>query len=246
MSRPEFYGPDGSRKDRVINSRKPEKEPENEKDKGYFDLVFLFSPTASGGDDLVKFLKIPQKRIFTEFDETKLDKIIQTQKDLIDEKGLTKSPKILIIFEDIQSDSTFMTSKSFLKCFIQCRHLNISTFLLGQSWTRTPRACRLQANSIFFFPSSQSEVDLLCEEHCPPGATKKEFQELINIATNEPYHFLHINNREHHDKRFRHNLHSYLRINRQTDGMPQQSQQPQQSTQPGCDKCRYEICAGPP
>jgi hypothetical protein len=196
MSRPEFYGIDGS-------------------GKPYFDIVFLFSPTANGGDDLVRFLDIPKKRIFTEFDTTALDNIIATQKDLIEEKkDITKSPKMLIIFEDIQSDKKFMNSKSFLKCFIQCRHLNISTFLLSQSFTRTPRACRLQANNIFLFPCSRSERKLLIDEFTPPRLSKREFGDLIDHATSDDHSFLHINMREMPRTRFRKNLDEILKLQR--------------------------------
>ena len=111
LTRPEFYG------------------PQKEGEKSYFDLIFLFSPTAHGGDDLVQFLNLPPKRIDTTLDTKKLDHILETQQKLIETKGLLKSPKILIIFDDCQSDAKFLSTKSFLRCFIQCRHLNISTFL---------------------------------------------------------------------------------------------------------------------
>lgn len=190
MSRPEFYG----------------KTNKKDKKSGYFDVIFLFSPTANGGDDLVKFLDIPKKRIFTDFDASKLDKILDLQDSLVTDKGLDKSPKMLIIFEDIQSDSKFMNTKSFLRCFIQGRHMNISTFLCGQSWTLTPRKCRLQANNIFFFPSSNSEVDILLKEFCPPHTTNDQFLKMIKYATSDPYHFLHVNMRKPPRERFRHNL----------------------------------------
>ena len=190
MSRPEFYG----------------KTDKRDKKSGYFDVIFLFSPTANGGDDLVKFLEIPKKRIFTDFDASKLDKILDLQDSLVTDKGLDKSPKMLIIFEDIQSDAKFMNSKSFLRCFIQGRHMNISTFLCGQSWTLTPRKCRLQANNIFFFPSSNSEVDILLKEFCPPHTSNDQFLKMIKYATNDPYNFLHVNMRKHPSERFRHNL----------------------------------------
>jgi hypothetical protein len=197
LTRPEFYG---------------RTKPSNEKSQ-YFDLIFLFSPTADGGDDLVKFLKIPDKRIFTKPEPSILDNILKTQKDLIASKGIEKSPKILIIFEDIQSNAGgILNSPSFLKCFIQARHLNVSTFLLGQSWTKTPRACRLQANNIFFFPSSGSEVELLVKEFCPPHTDKKDFQKLVERATTDRYNFLHINMREPPEERFRHNLDKILTI----------------------------------
>jgi hypothetical protein len=190
LSRPEFYG----------------KTNPKDKKSGYFDVVFLFSPTANGGDDLVKFLEIPKKRIFTDFDKTKLDRILDLQDSIVTDKGLDRSPKMLIIFEDIQSDSKFMNTKSFLRCFIQGRHMNVSTFLCGQSWTLTPRKCRLQANNIFFFPSANSEVEILLNEFCPPHCDKKDFAKVVKYCTAKPYNFLSINMRVPPDQRYRHNL----------------------------------------
>ena len=195
MSRPEFYGPD-------------------KKGKPYFDLVFLFSPTASGGDDLVRYLNIDPNNIYTDFDQTALENLIAKQKQFIEKKGLMKSPKILIIFEDIQSDQKFMRSKCFLKCFIMCRHLNISTFLLSQSFTKTPRACRLQCNNVFFFQGSKSEHELICEEYMAPGLTKKEMYDLVDYATTDDYSFLHINMRCPFKTRYRKNIDEILALNK--------------------------------
>lgn len=190
LIKPQFYGADIKTKKR------------------YFDKIYLFSPTADGGDDLARFIQPDE--IHTDFNVSKLTRTIEKQAKLIKEKGLLKSPKILFIFDDIQSDAPFMRTKAFLRCFIQCRHLNISTFLCGQSWTKTPRACRLQANNIFMFPASQSEVELLSSEFSPPGLTKIRFKKLIEDATEKRYNFLHINMRKHPKERFRHNLDTIL------------------------------------
>lgn len=193
MTRPEFYG--------KING------------KHYYDIIFLFSPTADGGDDLVKFLDIPEKRIFSHFSNETLDDIIAKQKKLVEEKNdLTKTPKICMIFEDIQSDKKFMNSKSFLKCFIMCRHYNMSTFLLSQSFTKTPRACRLQCNNVLFFAGSKSEHKLIVEEFCPPRMSKNEFSDLVDYATEGDHDFLHINMREPPKTRFRKNLDQILEL----------------------------------
>ena len=194
LTRPAFYG------------------PEKEGEKSYFDLIFLFSPTAHGGDDLVQFLNLPPKRIDTTLDTKKLDHILETQQKLIETKGLLKSPKILIIFDDCQSDAKFLSTKSFLRCFIQCRHLNISTFLCGQRFNKTPKACRLQANNIFFFPASEGEIDLMVDEYTPANMTKKKFKEIIQYATEDRYNFLHINLRVKDEERFRKNLDEMINI----------------------------------
>ena len=83
-----------------------------------------------------------------------------------------------------------------------------------RSWTKLPRVCRLQASDIFFFPSSQSEVEIVSTEFCPPHTTKKQFQELVEHATGEQYQFLYISANSPPDKRFRKNLDKMLSVNK--------------------------------
>ena len=180
---------------------------------GYFDLVFLFSPTAGIGDDLVTHLDIPSQRIYTDPSTflVRLNHIFETQDGLIKSTGIAKSPKILCIFDDIQSASKFMNSDSFTKLFIAGRHSNISIIVAIQSWTRLPRVLRLQASNIMLFPSSNSEVELLADEYTPPGYNKREFMSLVMHATREPYNFLHINNQA-PDNKYRKNLDTVLSL----------------------------------
>jgi hypothetical protein len=189
----------------------------DDKKSQYFDLIFLFSPTADGQDDLVRFLKLPEKRIITDFNVSALDNIFDIQDNIIKSNGIEKSPKILIIFDDVQSDPKFMRTKSFKRAFIQGRHCNMSVFICCQSWTKLDRMCRLQASNIFFFPSSQSECSIVCEEYCPPNTTKKDFMGLLKHATSEPYSFLNIDvNQKDPKKKFRKNLDTYLTLNNET------------------------------
>jgi len=179
----------------------------NDEKSGYFDLVFLFSPTAGIGDDLVTHLDIPSQRIYTDPSTylARLNHIFETQDALIKSGGIAKSPKILCIFDDIQSATKFMNSDAFTKLFIAGRHSNISIIVAIQSWTRLPRVLRLQASNIMLFPSSNSEVELLADEYTPPGVSKREFMSLVQHATREPYNFLHINNQA-PDNKYRKNL----------------------------------------
>ncbi len=197
---PQFYGPTlktGS-KEQINKSR-------------YHELIFIFSPTALQ-DDLPEYLNLENKYIITEDFENKLEHIINTQRAIIERKKIENSPKILIIFDDIQSQDSFMRSGSFLKCFIQNRHYNISTILCSQSFTRTPRACRLQASSLFFFSGSMSEMELLIDEFCPPGMTKKQFMEMVKNTVKDKHSFMHINMKVSMDERYRKNLNFILKF----------------------------------
>lgn len=188
----------------------------NPKDKKsqYFDLVFLFSPTAEGGDDLVDHLDLDENKIITNEEQfyPVLDHILKTQKKLIEKNGLLKAPKILLIFDDCQSAEKFLRSDNFMKIFIAGRHYNISIIACGQSWTKFPRATRLQASNIILYPSSGSEVDLLVDEYTPPNKTKAQMKQLVAHATHEPFNFLHINNQVPIKDRYRKNYDTLLSI----------------------------------
>jgi hypothetical protein len=179
---------------------------------GYFDLTFFFSPTAES-DDMPEYLGIDKKRIVVDDFENKLEHIFSVQDRLIKSKGIEKSPKILLIYDDMQANAKFMRSKIFLRSFIANRHSNITTIFLSQSFTRTPRACRLQASNIMIFPASESEINLLVDEFCPAHTTSAQFYELVKEATKDQFNFLHINCKAPMQDRFRKNLDTILNIN---------------------------------
>jgi len=180
---------------------------------GYFELVFLFSPTAEA-DDLAEHLGLEKKRIVTSDFENKLEHIFTAQERIIKSKGLDKSPKILLLYDDLQADQKFLKSKIFMRSFIANRHSNITTIFLSQSFTKTPRVCRLQASNIMIFPASESEIALLVTEYCPPHTSEKEFYELVKHATKDRFNFLHICMRVAPEERFRKNLSTILNIER--------------------------------
>lgn len=194
--RPEFYG--------KTNKKNPKS--------GYFDLVFLFSPTCHH-DDLPQYLDIPESRMYDSNFEGPLKHIIKTQKGIIESKGLDKAPRILLIYDDIISQKKFMNSEFFTQCYIQNRHVGISTWVCTQSFNKIPRVCRMQANNLFIFAGSGSETEILTAEFAPPHTSKKAFENLIKHATNERYNFLHINMRCPPEERFRRNLDTILTIN---------------------------------
>ena len=181
--------------------------------KNYFNLTFFFSPTCYH-DDLPGYLDIPHNRMFDSNFQGPLEHIIKIQNQLIKKKGLDKAPKILIIFDDIISQKRFMNSEFFTKMYIQNRHLGISTWVCTQSFNKIPRVCRMQANNLFVFAGSGSEMEILAQEFTPPHTKKKDFENLIKHATKERYNFLHINMREPPETRYRKNLDVILNINK--------------------------------
>lgn len=175
--------------------------------KGWFDKIFLFSPTANG-DDIQKQLNIPAKHVFTDLEEAPelLEVILRSQKQALESTTADKAKQYAIIFDDVIGDTRFMNTKEFTQCFYQVRHVCCTTFICTQHFTRVPRICRLQANFIMYFAGSMSETEILVEEFSPPSMSKNDFRQLVVDATSGPYDFLTINMKVGWDERFRKNL----------------------------------------
>ena len=194
--------------------------PSERKPKGWFDKIFLFSPTANG-DDVQKSLGIPKKYVFTDLDEAPelLDIILNTQQEKIDgAKGADKVAQYCIIFDDIIGDTQFMNEKAFTRCFYQVRHVNCTTLICTQHFKKVPKICRLQANFVFFFQGSAAEVDIVADEYAPPMYSRNEFRRLVNEATNEKFSFLTINMKVPWDRRFRRKLGEFIKLHRLESG----------------------------
>jgi hypothetical protein len=187
-----------------------------EKPKGWFDKVFLFSPTANG-DDVQKSLGIPSKYVFTDLDEVPdvLDVILDSQqKKLDDGEGADTVEQYALIFDDVIGHTKFMNEKSFTRCFYQVRHVNCTTFICTQHFRKVPKICRLQANFVFFFQGSGAEVEMIVDEYAPPTYSKNEFREIVNEASGAPFTFLSINMKLGWDRRFRRNLDEFIVLDR--------------------------------
>lgn len=191
-------GKSGSGKSNVIANMLTKKEFM----KDFFDEIYLFSPTAKS-DDIVEHLNLKEEHIIDNLDESsiiKLNKIVDDNTEKIKKNGIkntAKNSKILIICDDCISEKIFIKSNILSKLATAGRHALISTIICSQSYTKVPRVIRLQAQGMIVFPSSNDELDLLCEDLCPAGMSKKDFLELIKYATEERYSFLFVN---HHVK----------------------------------------------
>lgn len=183
--------------------------PSEAKPNGWFDKIFLFSPTANG-DDVQKSLKIPKEHVFTDLDDAAelLDLILDSQqKELDASDGADEVAQYLIIFDDVIGHTKFMNEKAFTRCFYQVRHVNCTSIICTQHFMRVPKVCRLQANFVFFFAGSLAEVNMITDEYAPPMVSRNDFMNLVNDATNsKKFGFLTINNKVATEIRFRQNL----------------------------------------
>ncbi len=176
---------------------------------GFFDDIYFISPTAKA-DDLLQHLELDEDHIWDNLTDAaeNLRILVDNQAYDIEKQGISKAKKILVICDDCVGDKAFIKSDILLKIAIHGRHNLISSIICTQSYTKVPRAIRIQAQGLALFNgSSLDEVKLLCEDYCPAGYTKKKFSEVVGFATENPYDFLYINGHVKNLKeRFRKNL----------------------------------------
>jgi hypothetical protein len=201
LTRTEFYGGDDQGK------------------RHYYDHIILMGSTVDS-DDLYETLKSQKVHIETVLEPTASDiqQVLHYQKEKIKELGIAKAPRTLLVLEDMQTHSagkdSIMRSRPFLECFLANRHNNLSVWLAGQSYTATPRRCRLQARGLFYFAGAESELDLVAKEYGAPGLSKSEMKLVISYATKDPYSFLFVNMHLPWSTRFRQNLDTIINIER--------------------------------
>jgi hypothetical protein len=186
--------------------------------KGYFDIIFIISPTAGKLDDsysaLAKHKGKTVIRIINDLNADLIEQIMATNKKLILNNQVHKAPKILIVYDDVVADKKFMGMKSFLHSFIASRHYNASVIICTQKFNSVPRTCRLQANAIMYFRGTNGERETLVNEFSPAGYNKKETSAIFDYATRDPYSFLYINLMAPRSERYRKNLKEILRLKR--------------------------------
>lgn len=190
--------------------------PSKDRPKGWFDKIFLFSPTADG-DDVQKALGIPKAHVCNDMDEAPqwLALILKSQKEKLSGGGKAhKVPQYWFIFDDVIGETKFMNETTFLQCWYMVRHRNATTTCCTQHYKRLPKVCRQQASFIHFFAGNQQEVEQIVEDFAPPRYTKNEFRNLVTYATIEQYDFLTVCMKVGWVNRFRHNLGEILRLDR--------------------------------
>lgn len=190
-----------------------------ERPNGWFDKIFIFSPTA-GADDVQMKLGIPKNHVYTDFTEAPelLEVIQKAQMGKLEGGGKAHTvEKICVIFDDIIGETSFMATPEFKRMFYLVRHINGTTIICTQHFTKVPKICRIQAGFVFFFAGGANEVEVIVDEFAPPQYTKKEFRAIINEATKGSFNFLTICMKVPWKYRFRRNLSEFIHLGRLED-----------------------------
>ena len=135
----------------------------------------------------IKNLNEPSR--FTEYSNT-MDDVYNN----IDHYNPKRKRKILIVLDDMIAD--IMTNKRFQaiikELFIRCRKLNISLFLITQSYFIVPKKVRLNSTHYLIIKiHSKRELQQIAVNYSA-DIDYKDFLWIYRNCTNEPYSFLAI------------------------------------------------------
>lgn len=147
----------------------------------FFDRVVIISGTGST-DDLFKQIITKKIEIVSNDLLNKTKQLVNRRKAECESRGVSKCPKLLVIFEDVSSQKKLMASEEFMQAYVQLRHLGASVISCSHKLKSVPRMARISANGLVLFPSNQSETKQIIEDYSPSELTHKEFEQLIQYA----------------------------------------------------------------
>lgn len=164
--------------------------------KGFFDNIFLVSPTSTGDKKFEKLLKELDQdgKYYSECSDDTVGEIIdrlKSFKDSFDEREEGRKPHSLVIFDDCLAYLPKSMEKSrFNELITTSRHLKCSVWILVQKYNKVNPLIRAQQDLLsIFHTNNRRELESLEDDL---NLDKKQFKEIYEFATDEPNSFLHV------------------------------------------------------
>ena len=185
--------------------------------KNYYDQIIVLGNTARTDGMYEHLYDLHDDDIYTDDLEGECKRLLNEIKDECENEGVTNCPRRCIILEDATSEKKLIYSKSFIKLFVQARHLNVSIICSIHKLRAIDRAARINATCIFMFSPVKSDYNIFIEEYCPPSYDKNDFKQMLNYAFKKtedmPKPFLYYN-RSYDDlkNQFRRGFHEILNM----------------------------------
>ena len=156
-----------------------------------FSKIYVICPT----EKINRFYSdiVDEECIFDSYDEKWVNKLIDKMTEINSNKPAKERKNILLILDDLVSDTNFHQSPSFKKIIIRGRHINIAIILTFQYLNLIPPTARSNLDTLFVGQMNKQSVDLLISEFISGDISKEEFIKMYNRCTKD-YNFLVINN----------------------------------------------------
>jgi hypothetical protein len=177
--------------------------------KNCFSRIYIFSPSIHldmGWLVVKKYieedLKLKEtdddKFYYDHYDPADLQRILDNQKEVAEymKKRPDKYKKIyqiMIVIDDFSDDLKFVHNSPLLfALYCRGRHSAISTIISSQSYVCQAPLIRKNMLSLFVFRLRNIRDYELIEQEIGALFSKKEFRQLYEYATNQPYGFLYL------------------------------------------------------
>ena len=194
--------------------------------KNCFERIYIFSPSIHVDhtwEPVKEYIKKTMRSkddepecYYDHYDPESLEKIIDTQKKIIEFQKQKKETKrlfqILIIIDDFADDASFSRQSKLLHAlFTRGRHSQISTIVATQKFTALHPIIRVNASELFVFRlRNYSDLQTFLDE-VSALVDKKALLEMYNLATDEAFSFLYVRLTEKNkDKMFMIKFNQYL------------------------------------
>jgi len=160
--------------------------------------IYIFSKSLDYDTKTRQWIKnkqIPRENLFKGLDNESLGGVIdyiEEEYNEAEENG-EKPPQVLIILDDVMENLKEKDKNSSVnELFIRGRHLNISTWVFLQYYSRLATIARTNSNGLILFELPKKQIDIISEEHNYLN-DKKDFYKLYKKATEGKHDFFVIN-----------------------------------------------------
>jgi hypothetical protein len=184
-----------------------------------FDEVFIWSKSYHNDPKWsnVQFDEDYAKdHIFETYNEIKAQQLFQG----IQERSKSTHVETLFIFDDMMGDEILKAGKIQMLDRIAAtgRHFDLSAIIIFQKFKKFSPTVRENATNVVVFEQKNSTaIEQLAEEY-KGDMSKEDFLRIYQIATKEPFTFLHINLQVPQSERFRKNWNHIIHLNKSEKG----------------------------
>ena len=183
---------------------------------GYFNEIFLFSPTAEI-DPMFKRLKLKQKNMISSNIVNQLEKLVENKRSEVKKKGIKNTKCDLILIEDSSAEGKLLNSNILTKAFTQLRHFGCSIWIVTHQYKTLRPTCRRNSNHLIIFPCTKDQQLLIADDYGSHNVGKKSLLEMMEYAfrrdPNNQRPFFYINNKSNPNEKFRKCFHEILEPN---------------------------------
>jgi hypothetical protein len=153
--------------------------------------MFLVCPT----EKITKFYEdvFDEKNVFETYSDNWVNALMNKMAEVNKGKHDKEAKHVLLVLDDVCSDTDFHHSKTFKQIFTKGRHYKISLIITAQYPYHIPPIARVNCDWFLCGQINTQGLDILCTEFIAGDIVKNDFIKMYYRATSN-YGFLLINN----------------------------------------------------